>query len=301
MGPKARCVLLATAIACEGALLRPHVARAFVPPNVRASRPHGEMIYVPATQFAFAREAVWKSGSSSSGSDPAGYPAQLGAFYIDRLEVSAAQYKACVVAGPCAALTMGDTFTATQTPVCTYEKLGFEQHPINCVSHDEAETYCRWVGKRLPLEPEFELAERGPGGRPFPWGDADPGPKLVNACDDRCAREGASMGSFSSMYESTGGGDDGWAFTAPVGSYPDGASPYGVLDLAGNVEEWVADPYFEIAGPYVLPTASPGGEYVIRGGSWDLNTGDALSGVRRTDGSADTRAAWLGFRCARDG
>ncbi|MEO7094225.1 MAG: SUMF1/EgtB/PvdO family nonheme iron enzyme, partial [Polyangiales bacterium] len=171
----------------------------------------------------------------------------------------------------------------------------------------EAEKYCAFAGKRLPTEYEYELAERGPKGKAFPWGDEAPLPVHVNACDASCMRDAQTKlaEQFSNMWPDING-DDGYGFTSPVGSYPAGASPYGVLDLSGNVEEWVADPWWDVATltPGAVPAPPPptgaGSDYVIRGGSWDLNNIDAFSGVRRTEAGSGTRAAWLGFRCARD-
>ena len=315
VGPVRRPIAIVVASATVGlsicAVCAANRAEAFVPPNAARTERRGDMVLVPGATFRFEVQATWQGwlpGSSAIG-DPAGYEVTVGSFLIDRTEVTVAAYTDCVVTGVCPALVEGDNYSTTHTSICTYDKAGLEQHPVNCVTHDEAEKYCAFAGKRLPTEYEFELAERGPNGRPFPWGSEAATATLVNACDAACAREAMSkLGeTFSSMYSNDPNADDGWGFTAPVGSYPGGASLYGALDLSGNVEEWVSDPWWDlppsstsgVLGPMGKSTA-PNGDYVVRGGSWDLNGMELFSGTRRTNAAEHTRAAWLGFRCARD-
>lgn len=285
-------------------------ARAFVPPNRQADGARGEMAHVPTTTFRFLAEARWGGPTPGStptlGADPSGIVTKVLAFSIDRTEVTAGAYAQCVAAGGCAPLDQGDNVAPAHSKLCNYGRSGYERHPINCVTRDEAARYCAFVGKRLPTEIEWELAARGVGGRPFPWGEALPTPRHLNACDASLELEGPKFNeTFSSMW---GDGDDGWAFTAPVGSFPEGASPYGLLDVAGNVEEWVADAWWDppdgLPPPGSLSSSMPSthtGDFVVRGGAWDLNTYDMFSVTRRLRQEANTRAAWLGFRCARDG
>ncbi|GAC1527019.1 MAG: hypothetical protein NVS3B10_25070 [Polyangiales bacterium] len=275
-------------------------ARAFVPPNARRLETRGELVFVPGATFRFGLEASWGGASpgTSTFADPAGYEVTVRAFYLDRTEVTVAAYGACVASGACPALVEGDSYAANHTVLCTWGKPGLDQHPVNCVSHEEAAKYCAFAGKRLPKEYEWELAERGPTSRPFPWGVEPPTPAHVNACGPSCVRDGmAQLGeSFTSLWPDTD--DDGFSFTSPVGSYPAGASPYGALDMAGNVEEWVGDGYWDPGG--APPQPGPSADYVVRGGSWDLSGIDRCSGARRTSAGEQTRASWLGFRCARD-
>ncbi len=285
-------------------------ASAFVPPNKRIEPPRGDMAFIPTTSFKFLKEAKYNNPNGLPGmvyGDPNGFAVTVNAFYIDRTEVTAGAYAQCVQAGACPALDQGDTFSPKYTMVCTYGKQGLERHPLNCVTHDEAMKYCAFAGKRLPSEAEWELAARGTAGRPFPWGDVSPEPRHINGADASLVAAGNTKfnppETFTSMWTGQND-DDGWPFTAPVGSYPEGASPYGVLDLSGNVEEWLADNWWEISasGPPMSkpPPVGAGGEYVVRGGAWDLNGPDNFTATHRTPSNSTTRAAWLGFRCARD-
>lgn len=171
---------------------------------------------------------------------------------------------------------------------------GRGSHPVVQVSWNDAVAYCRWAGKRLPTDAEWEKAARGPYGNLFPWGNEFDG-TLTNSCDTNCA---------DLPQHKNDDFDDGFRTTAPVGSYPDGVSPYGVHDMAGNVWEWVNDaydPYYY----YYAPEYNPGGPIladithrIVRGGSFTSEIGY----VRTTSKSFDppeTAYFGVGFRCAR--
>jgi formylglycine-generating enzyme required for sulfatase activity len=163
--------------------------------------------------------------------------------------------------------------------------------PMNSVSWEQAAAYCAWVGSRLPTEAEWEKAARGPEGRTYPWGDQIPAGDLVNFADLKSRLS----------WEDTGV-DDGYENTAPVGSYPAGASLYGALDMAGNVAEWVNDwydeTYYKTAPQVNPPGPAEGGFRVVRGGSWY----STAAGIRSTDRSwyiPDGGTNYVGFRCAK--
>ena len=149
-------------------------------------------------------------------------------------------------------------------------KVGFEQHPVVEVWHWAAQAYCHWKEKDLPTEQEWEKSARGTSGNTFPWGEVQPSCDLANYWP----RDETGQPIARCV-------DD----TVPVESYPQGTSPYGVLQMAGNVAEWVQDYYSET-------------ERLSRGGS--LGTGEgSLRTFHRTPEPLDATSNGLGFRCRR--
>jgi formylglycine-generating enzyme required for sulfatase activity len=192
----------------------------------------------------------------------------LGTFGIDRLEVTNAAYRRCVLAGVCAPSAERESTV-----------LGAADHPVVGVSQSEASTYCEWANGRLPNEREWEKAARGDDEtRRFPWGAT---------YDSRASNHGRSPMRTDSL--------DGFVLTSPVGAFPDGASVYGVLDLAGNVAEWTADvPTLRVDLGVDLSAYR-----VVRGGSYT----QAITSLRvtaRSWATIDARASDVGFRCAYD-
>ncbi len=239
------------------------------------------LVYVPVGEFLMGTRDDQEGGSDELPQ----HTVYLDAFWIDKTEVTAAQYRRCVETGACSAPDLGG--------YCTYDADGKSDHPINCVDWDQATAYCAWTGRRLPTEAEWEKAARGADGRIYPWGDA-------------WDVQTAPRFNFSDKNDPTGPStdevDDGFATTAPVGRFPAGASPYGALDMAGNVWELVADWYDEntyTTAPRENPIGpGTGSTRVLRGGSWKYSADDVRAALRCRD-SPGSRGGFVGFRCAR--
>jgi formylglycine-generating enzyme required for sulfatase activity len=211
----------------------------------------------------------------------------LDAFYIDQYEVTNARYAACVEAGACDP----PAETSSWTQESYYGNPEYDDFPVIYMSWEQARSYCEWRGDRLPTEAEWEKAARGTDGRIYPWGNTFEGNRL-NFCDTNCYESWANKDY-----------DDGYADTAPVGSYPNGVSPYGMYDMAGNVWEWVADwydaDYYATAPSHNPPGPDDGERKVVRGGSWYLHDYGARSATRLTN-EPGRQSIPNGFRCAAD-
>ena len=234
----------------------------------------GRTVKVPAGEFWMG--CAPQDPECESDEKP-GRSVYLDAFRVDRTEVTVAQYRACVDDKVCSSSGL------TEYPTCTWGRSGRDDHPINCVDWNQARTYCRWAGMRLPTEAQWEKAARGTDQRLSPWGNAK-----------------ASCHYAVMEHRGKGCGAGG---TMPVGSRPAGASPYGALDMSGNVWEWVADwyaPNTYRSARYRNPSGpSNGSVRVFRGGSW-LGDGPRLlrSSYRLRD-RMKHRYDYLGFRCVR--
>ena len=164
---------------------------------------------------------------------------------------------------------------------------GLENHPVVQIAWQDAAEYCNWAGRRLPTEAEWEKAALGSDGRRLPWGSQAPDGNRANIADR----------SLGTSYAASS--NDGYRFTAPVGSCPAGASPYGALDMAGNAWEWLVDWYGETyyaVSPAANPTGLASGEFrALRGGSWS----DLLITItyRGHHAPGETNNGY-GFRCA---
>lgn len=224
------------------------------------------MALIPATRFTM--------GTTDRAAPPNERPPRtvsLPAFYIDRTEVKVGDYRQCVERRACAA-------PQRSSAACTWE-MGDPELPVSCVRWADAASYCRWAGKRLPREAEWELAARGPNpGVRYP---GQPG----------C---GGSNTMLTDTTPRSCSGKRPWR----VGTHPAGASPFGVHDLSGNVEEWVSDFYVETVTDAAAPRA--GASHVLRGGGW-MTIPTAARTTARNWGSVLEAGPNVGFRCAKDG
>ena len=231
------------------------------------------MVFVPAGKFLRGCNNDVDIECGSYPNESPGAQIDLDSFYIDRTEVTANAYAICINAGYCTALKSAG--------FCNWEIAEKGNHPMNCVTQSESEAYCTWAGKRLPTEAEWEKAARGTDGRTYPWGEE------IASCN------------YAVMDD--GGNGCGADSTMPVGSKPAGVSPYGALDMSGNVWEWTADWYdssYYVSSPSRNPTGPNfGSERVKRGGSfYSLRESDLRASVRRNwFNSPDFET---GFRCA---
>jgi len=233
------------------------------------------MVYVPAGNFIMGS----RPGEGEIDELPR-HSVFLSAFWIDQTEVTVEQYRICVEAGVC---------TPPHNGECSYFQPNQSDYPVNCLRWSDADAYCRWAGRRLPTEAEWEKATRGTDERIFSWGTEFNG-SLLNYCDINCPTSWKD-----SAY------NDGFGNLAPVGRFPGGASPYGVLDLLGNEWEWVTDwydgNYYTYAPQSNPPGPNHGEKKVVRGGSWNTGRNDVRAANRFSD-YPDSRGAYYGFRCA---
>ena len=236
----------------------------------RFGKDGSEMVFIPEGTFIMGSD----ESSALTSSRPA-HEVDLKAYWIDRYEVSNGQFKKCVLSGYC--YVPRDTGSATREDYFQNEE--YDNYPVIHVDWNQANAYCSWAGKRLPTEAEWEKAARGTGGSLLPWGNSLPDelPMQVNQF---------------------GTGD-----TVPVDSFPEGASPYGVYNMAGNVWEWTSDQfdrYYYTKSPAQNPRSVTGGnDYVIRGYSWAY----PFSRFDITDRNSAyilTHTHDLGFRCVMD-
>ncbi len=241
-----------------------------------------DMVLVAAGSFLMGHD---KEGPSEK---PAHTVVISRPFYIDRTEVTAGDYQKCVDQKKCSASsihgpTVKDAYVVKSAPLCSGQSPTSARKPINCIDYAQAEAYCAFVGKRLPTEAEWEYAARGSDERIYPWGN-DP-----TTC---------SMGNFARNTGECPGRPQG---PSDVGSFSERPSPFGALDMAGNVWEWVADAYDPKA--YTKdsrkdPFVKSGEKGILRGGSWDFAPSVAKSTFRfvfdRRHGDVST-----GVRCAK--
>lgn len=279
-----------------------------LPPRILWEKDGREMALVPAGPFTMGMsEAEARQIAQQSSTDvnwwltatPA-HQVELPAYYLDVTPVTHAAYARFLAANPQHPVPFKDTDwtrpynwnRAKRTPPA-----GLENHPVVLVSWSDAVAYAAWAGKRLPTEAEWEKGARGTDQRIYPWG---------NTWDSSClnSHEGPVVRPVRNLTECVKEQNsmEGWfaaARTTPVGAYPLGASPFGLLDMAGNVLEWCAN-WLE---PYP-GNVHPWGRYgqtcrALRGGSWNIISRTFRATYRGNNGPSN-RSVAVGFRCAQE-
>ncbi|MBM3216186.1 formylglycine-generating enzyme family protein [Candidatus Poribacteria bacterium] len=220
------------------------------------ARDGSEMLLIPAGYFVRGNDYI--AGRAAFDEEKPRHRVWLDAYRIAKRPVTYRQYRRFVVE------------TSHRSPAYWDDaELAADDHPVIGVSWDDASAYCAWAGLRLPTEAEWEKAARGTEGALYCWGDTWD-PRRGNFDDDlRCD-----------------GSIDGYARTSPVGAYPQGASPYGCLDMLGNVWEWCADWFAEYGDDPETrnpkgPASSESGVRVLKGGSWEFASQFGVSCAHR--------------------
>lgn len=260
----------------------PQPTRMPLPTNAPIPGPAGEIdpdafILIPAGSFLMGCDPENNANQPCSTTNQPQHEVRLGEYSIGVYEVTNARYQTCVEAEACSSPRSGGSKTRTDY----YNNPAYANYPVVHVSYQDAQNYCAFIGGRLPTEAEWEYAARGPEGNLYPWGDQSPDCSYAN--------------SFNNANGTSCVGD-----TTPIGSYPGGVSYFGLMDMAGNVWEWVADyysPNYYAESPTDNPTGpETGSEYVVRGGGWSGNWLSLQAASRAYDLSFYSGPD-LGFRC----
>lgn len=233
----------------------------------------GEMVYIPAGNFWMGCDPNHNGGYSCNSDELPLHQIYLSEYLIDKYEVTNSQYAQCVASGNC----LAPAFDQSQTRTTYYSDPLYANYPVIYINWNDAKNYCTWAGKRLPTEAEWEKAARGTSPLTFAWGDEPATCLLAN-------------GNWTCV------GD-----TTIIGSYPHGVSPFGLLDMTGNVWEWVNDWYSEnyyFGSPSENPLGPMTGEYrVMRGGSWGTPWEYSRTSFRGSN-EPTFSGNFIGFRCA---
>ncbi|MDY6788087.1 MAG: formylglycine-generating enzyme family protein, partial [candidate division WOR-3 bacterium] len=219
------------------------------------------LVYIPAGDFIMGNNDGWEREQPE-------HKVYLDGYYLSKYEITNKQYKKFCdetgreYPGDLNPYAMDNYFT------------GYPDYPVD-VTWSEAKAYCDWAGLKLPTEAQWEKSAKGTDERKYPWGNRDPDSLLAN---------------FGWIYID---GNDGYSYTSPVGAFPAGKSPYGLMDMAGNVSEWCNDWYGYYRSQEQRNPMGPnsGKHKVSRGGAWHNNCGNLRTCMRYYSESSGIRPA----------
>jgi formylglycine-generating enzyme required for sulfatase activity len=217
-------------------------------------------------------------------------PMTIGPLCVDVNEVTVVEYTACIGANACVKPGTYSLDAKSGAMGCNYGRPGRVLHPINCVVWEEASAFCTYAKKRLLTDEEWEwIARNGDQASKYPWGAAAPDESRANVCGAECPEHYRAVAPRLPVAMIPG--DDGFAETSPVGSFPKGQNRWGVNDLAGNVWEWTSTSD--------ASAKSMGSQKIMRGGSFLSEQTLMLQSGTRAVTKTDDRTWQIGIRCAR--
>lgn len=236
------------------------------------------MVFVPAGEFLMGAE---EEDSQAKKNERPARKVYLDAYYIYKYEVTYGQFKKF----------LADTGYKPKGNWDRFDRPEFLDRPVMNVTYLDAEAYCKWAGVSLPAEAQWEKAARGTDGRKYPWGNQwDP-----NKCNNSAMNDPSLLAKTAHILDKRG--------TLPTGSVAGDESPYGVMDMAGNINEWCADwyksGYYKNSPPKNPKGPEKGKERSTRGGSWSLPP-DRCRASARWSGSVESELDDYGFRCVKN-
>ncbi len=237
--------------------------------------PNNDMVLIPEGNFIMGTGAETGNAGEDYGVDEEPrHVVYLKAFYINRFEVTIREYKKFLKATN--QKWAGATeFTDRYPPEVFFDPEKIDKYPVDRISWNDADAFCRWKGIRLPTEGEWEKAARGIDGRTYSWGN------LYDA--QKANTEDAGIG-----------------WSAPVGSFPEDRSPFGLYDVSGNLLEWTSSHYLPYKGNQLKDGRWSAHSYVLRGGSFLLPGKLFGRPAHRSTAYSGYAHRAFGFRCARD-
>jgi serine/threonine-protein kinase len=256
--------------------------------DMKISEADGMMVvYVPVGEFIMGSPL---GDASVYAHEQPQHTVYLDAFWVDQTEVTNEMYAVCVQAGVC----LPPRSPESSTRASYYGNATYDDYPVVWVDWYQANNYCEWAGRRLLTEAEWEKAARGTSGQQYPWGNTEL--MAANLADFQDPSESCALAHYRAC--------EPYGDTFAVGQHQGGASPYGALDMAGNVWEWVADwygdDYYGNSSSSNPQGPDSGAQKVLRGGSFAMNFSRYLRAAHRYSIEPEQTIFGFGIRCGMD-